>query len=82
VDDSRFPDTIADVITGTDPVQFKGYDSSYPIEPSIREVCENAIIEWAHFGQPPTHSEYATTLPYLFFDGKSGHNWFREEWKK
>ena len=79
IDDPRWPDTFAAVIM--EPNQFSGYHGANPVDDGIREVCFAAIQDWAHGAEPPTHSTYAPTAPYLFFDGDGQHNWFRGTWR-
>lgn len=80
VDDPKFPDTIAEVITARN--QFAGYEPSYPIWDEIRKLCHEEVEAWSRGAEPPTHTVYAPTAPYLFFDGDGSNNWFREEYSK
>lgn len=78
VDDDRFPDTIAEVITARR--QFLGYHEDHPIDEEIRALCVAEVADWIHGVQPPTLEPYAPTAPYYFFEGDGRHNWYREEW--
>lgn len=72
-------DTIEAVITAKN--QFVGYHAKNPIDPAIYGVCAAELADWAHGAEPPTHETYAPTVPYYYFDGIGGHNWFREVWR-
>lgn len=78
-DSPGFPNTIIGVITAK--IQFYGYKAKHSIVPVIRELCEAEVHKWSIGGAPPTHQKYAPSVPYLFFSGKKGHNWFRRAWR-
>jgi len=59
------------------PRQFKGYRAENPIDAEIITLCEIEAEKWARGERPPTLEPYAPTLPYFYFDGGNGHNWFR-----
>jgi hypothetical protein len=71
--------TLYDVITKRD--NFAGYRKGNPIDPEIYELCAAEAAKWWHGVDPPTHGIYAPTVPYLFFSGRDGHNWFRRDWR-
>jgi hypothetical protein len=79
VDDPRWPNTIAGVVTQHR--QFIGYRSSFPVQDDIRAVVLEELTDWTHGAPPPVIYPFATSAPYFFFDGDGRHNWFREEWR-
>ena len=79
VDDSRWGDTIEDVLTAR--YQFIGYRAGNPIDPDIYAVCVEEMLKWWSGEDPPTHEAYAPSAPYFFFDGDGRNNWFREVWR-
>jgi hypothetical protein len=79
VDDERFPDTIAEVITAAN--QFAGYHAENPADEDILALCRQEVGDWSHGAEPPTLEPYADAAPYFYFDGDGRHNWFREVWQ-
>jgi Cell wall hydrolyses involved in spore germination len=75
VDDARFPDTIADVVT--QPSQFHGYSPHNPVDDAICAVVATELDAWAQGADPPILPPYATATPYLFLEGSGWHNFFR-----
>ena len=81
VDDSRFPSTIASVITQRS--QFSGWNSKHPTKSDggvdllalAKDVCNR--WSWEKAGK----SNVGRVLPvgYCWFKGFSGHNWFRKD---
>jgi hypothetical protein len=75
VDDGGFGESIKEVITA--PGQFQGYDADNLMWEDIYNLCAEEMTKWAQGEEPPTHEAYAPETPYLYFNGKNGHNWFR-----
>lgn len=81
VDDSRFPNTIAGVITQK--YQFSGWSAKHPTRSDggvdllalAKDVCNR--WSWEKAGK----SNVGRVLPpgYCWFKGFSGHNWFRKD---
>lgn len=80
VDSEEFGDTIEAVLT--EPKQFVGYSEEHPVLSEIYAMCFEETRKWAFGEEAQILEPYVTTLPYLYFDGRDGHNWFREEWKR
>jgi spore germination cell wall hydrolase CwlJ-like protein len=75
----RWPDTIAGVVRQRS--QFHGYRSRHPVCSYIREVVARELHDWSNGAEPPTLYPFAPSVPYFFFAGRNGHNWFRERWR-
>lgn len=76
VDDSRFPNSISEVITQSKPcVQFDGYSSSHPITEEIHDVVVEAWNTWANGLENPLPSRF------VYFRAENGHNQFYTNWK-
>lgn len=75
VDDPRFPNTIADVVS--QPSQFHGYDPSYPVADELYAVALDVLTRWSLEKQG---AEIVRELPgtYLYFTGTGKENVFRE----
>ena len=73
-EDPVFPDTIEEVVT--QPFQFIGYDSSYPVEPDKVALARDVLTRWLTDGA-------GRVLPkeYVFFHGDGVQNHFRIEFK-
>jgi hypothetical protein len=83
LEDGRFGDTFADVLTA--PGQFKGYRRKNPVTADMREVVKKCLEDWSRSESAPLLAPYAKKRPYLFFDGRHGsdgkaHNYFRKDW--
>lgn len=76
VDDSRFPNTIAGVITQKS--QFSGYKSNYPSS-NYMSLATDVCNRWSR--EKAGQSDVGRVLPsgYCWFKGFSGHNWFRKD---
>ena len=75
VDDDRFPDTIQGVLS--QPHQFHGYDSSYPVTDELYSVAFDVLTRWSYEKQGiPVHRELAKS--FLWFTGNGRENIFRE----
>ena len=72
VDDSRFPNTIAEVVTA--PYQFQGYSPNNPVDP-FRDLAEEILILW-HDGE----REIPEDMVFCSGDGK--HQTFRNSWER
>ena len=73
-EDPIFPDTIEEVVT--QPFQFIGYDSSYPVEQDKVALARDVLTRWLGGGE-------GRVLPeeYVFFHGDGVQNHFRIEFK-
>ena len=75
VDDARFPDTIQGVLS--QPHQFHGYDSSYPVTDELYSVAFDVLTRWSYEKQGiPVRRELASS--FLWFTGNGQENIFRE----
>lgn len=70
VDDSRWPDTIAEVVLA--PNQFQGYSINNPVEP-FWDLAREILILW-HDGVREIPEDMC------FCSGKNGHQTFRTDW--
>jgi hypothetical protein len=75
----RWGDDIEAVITAHR--QFVGYRPGNPICPDISALVAGVLADWAQGAEPLTHTRYAPTAPYFYFDGDGRNNWFREVWR-
>lgn len=75
VDDERFPDTITGVVS--QPLQFHGYDPSYPVTDELYAVALDVLTRWGMEKQGVT-VERELPSTYLWFTGDGVQNWFRE----
>lgn len=77
-DDSRFGESIIDVITA--PKQFAGYKSTHPVDPDIRELVIDVLNRWER--EKSGETNVGRTLPkdYLYFRGDGYHNYFTKSW--
>ena len=80
LEDGRFGDTIAEVLTATG--QFTGYSHKNPVVADIRAVVKECLTAWMRKEPAPLLPPYAPKAPYLYFDGRGGHNWFRRTWRR
>jgi len=78
VTDSRFPDTIAGVITQRG--QFIGYKAGHPVNENLTALCRTEAEAWAAGAEAPELEPYASGNGYLWFTGDGKHNYFREEY--
>lgn len=74
VDDPRFPDTISDVIT--QPYQFHGYSSGFPVWDSLADVARDVLTRWSYEKQGIA-VERELAPEYVFFTGNGTQNIFR-----
>ena len=80
LEDGRFGDTFAEVLTA--PGQFTGYSHKNPVVADMRAVVKKCLTTWMRNEPAPLLPPYAPKAPYLYFDGRSGHNWFRRTWRR
>ena len=79
VDDGRFPDSIADVIT--QPNEFFGYSESNPVDEDIRQLARKVMIVWATEEMMPADGrERVLPREYVFFSGNGIENTFTTDW--
>lgn len=84
VDDPRFGNTIAEVITA--PWQFSGYSPANPIDPRIYQICVDVLTRWQ--AEPTVCGSIGRVLPseFVFFVGNGTVNLYstayqsREYW--
>lgn len=75
VDDDRFPNTIAGVITQDG--QFFGYSESNPVDDDIYLIARKAMLVWATEEMMPADElERVLPLEYVFFSGNGKENTF------
>lgn len=74
VDDPRFPDTISGVIT--QPYQFHGYSSSFPVWDNLADVARDVLTRWSCEKQGIA-VERELAPEYVFFTGNGTQNIFR-----
>lgn len=74
VDDPRFPDTVAAVVTA--PYQF-AYFSSTPVREDLYELALDVLSRWAR--ESAGENDVGRVLPpeYLYYTGDGYHNYFR-----
>ena len=79
VDDERFPNSIADVIT--QPNEFFGYSESNPVDEDIRQLARKVMIVWATEEMMPAEGrERVLPREYVFFSGNGIENTFTTNW--
>ena len=75
VDDTRFPNTIQDVLS--QPSQFHGYDPAYPVTDELYSVAFDVLTRWSYEKQGiPVRRELPSS--FLWFTGNGQENIFRE----
>ena len=72
VDDSRFPDSIIEVVSA--PNQLQGYSSSNPVWENLYEVAYSCMVDW-HNGENRVLDE-----DMCWFSGWNRINHFRNAW--
>lgn len=73
VDDSRFPDSVIEVIT--QPSQFFGYSESFPVTEELKSLARDCLTDW-HYER-----ERVLEPDFVFFWGDSKRNHFTTEWR-
>lgn len=77
VDSPLWPDTIAEVITQRNPIQYCGWDADYPVDAELLELAKDVVTRWLaeKFSEP----DAGRVLPkeYVYFSGDGKHNYFR-----
>ena len=71
--------TIVEVVTA--PYQFVGYQEDHPVDPDLKELCEDVLERW--YREKSGETDVGRVLPsdYLFFTGDGEHNYFRNAYK-
>ena len=80
VDDERWPDSVIEVLS--QPYQFGGYKTSFPVEDWARELAADVYDRWTD--ERETGQDAGRVIPedYYFWRGsRDGHNYFRKEFK-
>ena len=67
--------TIVEVVTA--PYQFVGYQEDHPVDPDLKDLCEDVLERW--YREKSGETDVGRVLPsdYLFFTGDGEHNYFR-----
>ena len=78
VDDDRWGDTIAEVVTA--PHQF-AYDSGAPVTDELRQLAVDVLERWKREKEGKTNVGRVLPAEYVFFDGDGSHNHFRREYE-
>lgn len=78
VDDDRWGDTIAEVVTA--PHQF-AYDAGAPVTDELRRLAEDVLERWRREKKGETDVGRVLPAEYVFFDGDGSHNHFRREYE-
>lgn len=78
VDDDRWGDTIAEVVTA--PHQF-AYDAGAPVTDELRRLAEDVLERWKREKEGETEVGRVLPAEYVFFDGDGSHNHFRREYE-
>lgn len=78
VDDDRWGDTIAEVVTA--PHQF-AYDAGAPVTDELRQLAEDVLERWRREREGETEVGRVLPAGYVFFDGDGSHNHFRREYE-
>ena len=78
VDDDRWGDTIAEVVTA--PHQF-AYDAGAPVTDELRQLAEDVLERWRREKKGETDVGRVLPAEYVFFDGDGSHNHFRREYE-
>lgn len=78
VDDDRWGDTIAEVVTA--PHQF-AYDAGAPVTDELRQLAEDVLERWKREKEGETEVGRVLPAGYVFFDGDGSHNHFRREYE-
>ena len=78
VDDDRWGDSIAEVVTA--PHQF-AYDAGAPVTDELRRLAEDVLERWKREKEGETEVGRVLPAGYVFFDGDGSHNHFRREYE-
>ena len=79
VDDTRFPDTVLDVLEA--PYQFAGYNATYPVLPELAEIAADVLTRYHAERDGDTEAGRVLPAEYAFFTGDGRNNHFRTEWR-
>lgn len=80
VDDERFPDSIAGVITQKN--EFFGYDASNTVDEDIRALVRKVLLVWVTEEIMPAEDRERVLPPeYVFFSGNGYENIFTTAYK-
>jgi hypothetical protein len=79
LDDDRYPDTIAEVIT--QPHQFYGYDATNPLRDEDLALAKDVLNRY--YTEKAGAVDAGRILPkeYICFTGEGSHNFFEIEWR-
>ena len=73
LDSGEFQSTIYKIITASNPIQFHGYRSSFPVKDDILELCNDVLDRW-------WNDKDGRTLPleFVYFYGDGHHNYYSD----
>ena len=78
VDDPRFPDTICAVVT--QPYQFAGYCSTYPVDKDIYQAVMEELGNWLAEKDGGATLERALPPEYLYFNGDGNRMYYATDY--
>jgi hypothetical protein len=76
VDHPEYPNTIEEVLT--QPNQFHGYHTSFPVTEELKELARDVLIRWSREKNGETDVGRCLPKEYLFFTGDGHQNYFRD----
>lgn len=79
VEDSRWADTIAEVVT--QPNQFIGYRENNPVQPDLLALAQDVVLRWAAEQSGETYVGRVIPENYYFWYGDGVRNYFRREFE-
>ncbi len=79
VDDSRFPDTVLEVVAA--PYQFAGYSADYPVLPELERIAADVLTRYHEEKSGGENVGRVLPADYCFFTGDGEHNYFTIGWK-
>ena len=79
VDDTRFPNTVLEVLEA--PYQFAGYKADYPVLPELAEIAADVLTRYHAERDGDTEAGRVLPAEYAFFTGDGRNNHFFSEWK-
>lgn len=78
VDDPRWPDTIAGVVTQNG--QFAGYSKRFPVTDELKALAEDVLFRW-QYEKAGGNAGRVLPADYFYFTGDGQNNHFRQEYK-
>ena len=85
VDDERWPDTIAEVITQEDQFAYTGKpelrdEDDRALYDELLSIAQDVLMRWLFEKQGVENVGRVLPKEYVFFSGHGGHNWFRTKY--